>query len=598
MTDCKCTEPSYTIELNQQGPPGKQGFSPTITVDTYTDDSYILKITNETNEFLTPDLFLQREDYAKVDFSNIDNPVTLNGNDFATTGNTLINTTIDGTFRVEDPLTPSNYIEVTGTSIKATGLSHSLGTLTGNFNNVGSFTNSGNAYFTNGNITFGSVDTAYMYINASDSGNGTIDIKSTNNSVTLKSQADEIILQGSTKATLESTDGSIDILADNGSIDLKSETSSIDIQGTKVTITANGTSSTSSIIETATESIILNAKGIQLNTSDYAAYYNGYEIATENDVSTALTEAKAYTNTEKTRAKAAEKVNATAISNETTRAKTAEETLQTNIDTLTTELSEKQDKLTAGSGITIEDNIINANTATTDNLGIVKPDGTTITISEDGTITGVEQYTLPTATTDTLGGIKVGTGAENTLTSSITDDVLTIQPGVITEELYNDDTNKASGTAWITYKPTVTTDETTSKTTTTFYPYINCHSLTQSYDSATGKWITTGNLSSRVTLTRYIGNSILVEAPLVKTFASTVPYGATLSLAIDNQTIQVNDDGQLVANLDELGNEVNTLAGRVTTLETELATANTTIADLETRLAALEELINGGTASD
>lgn len=39
-------------------------------------------------------------------------------------------------------------------------------------------------------------------------------------------------------------------------------------------------------------------------------------------------------------------------------------------------------------------------------------------------------------------------------------------------------------------------------------------------------------------------------------------------IKIDNQTIQVNSDGELVVNLDELGNEVNAISGRVTTLET------------------------------
>lgn len=43
----------------------------------------------------------------------------------------------------------------------------------------------------------------------------------------------------------------------------------------------------------------------------------------------------------------------------------------------------------------------------------------------------------------------------------------------------------------------------------------------------------------------------------------------TLTLQIDEQTIQVQD-GKLVANLDELGNEVNTLAGEVTALNADL----------------------------
>ena len=45
--------------------------------------------------------------------------------------------------------------------------------------------------------------------------------------------------------------------------------------------------------------------------------------------------------------------------------------------------------------------------ATTDTLGGVKPDGETITIDEDGTIHGANTYELPTASTDILGGVKV-----------------------------------------------------------------------------------------------------------------------------------------------------------------------------------------------
>lgn len=41
-------------------------------------------------------------------------------------------------------------------------------------------------------------------------------------------------------------------------------------------------------------------------------------------------------------------------------------------------------------------------------------------------------------------------------------------------------------------------------------------------------------------------------------------------IKIDNQTIQMNSDGELAVNLDELGNEVNAISGRVTTLETNM----------------------------
>ena len=56
------------------------------------------------------------------------------------------------------------------------------------------------------------------------------------------------------------------------------------------------------------------------------------------------------------------------------------------------------------------------NIATTTTAGIVKPDGTTITIDPDGTLHGASAYNLPIASSNTLGGIKVGDGL------SITDD--------------------------------------------------------------------------------------------------------------------------------------------------------------------------------
>lgn len=49
---------------------------------------------------------------------------------------------------------------------------------------------------------------------------------------------------------------------------------------------------------------------------------------------------------------------------------------------------------------------IKPSVATTESTGIVKPDGTTITIDTDGTIHGSSTYELPKATTETLGGIK------------------------------------------------------------------------------------------------------------------------------------------------------------------------------------------------
>lgn len=50
--------------------------------------------------------------------------------------------------------------------------------------------------------------------------------------------------------------------------------------------------------------------------------------------------------------------------------------------------------------------------ATVNKAGIIKPDGTSITIDADGTIHGASTYTLPTASATVLGGVKVGEGLE------------------------------------------------------------------------------------------------------------------------------------------------------------------------------------------
>ena len=60
------------------------------------------------------------------------------------------------------------------------------------------------------------------------------------------------------------------------------------------------------------------------------------------------------------------------------------------------------------SGITNSSGTIGLATATTTQLGGVKVDGTSITIS--GGIISATAYTLPTASGSTLGGVKVGTG--------------------------------------------------------------------------------------------------------------------------------------------------------------------------------------------
>lgn len=55
----------------------------------------------------------------------------------------------------------------------------------------------------------------------------------------------------------------------------------------------------------------------------------------------------------------------------------------------------------------LENKINTDDYATTSKFGIVKPDGTTITIDEQGRLVGSSGYELPTASSVTLGGVKV-----------------------------------------------------------------------------------------------------------------------------------------------------------------------------------------------
>lgn len=60
----------------------------------------------------------------------------------------------------------------------------------------------------------------------------------------------------------------------------------------------------------------------------------------------------------------------------------------------------------AEGSLTYNGSEIKQSVATTESTGVVKPDGTTITIDDDGTLHGSSTYTLPIASTEVLGGIK------------------------------------------------------------------------------------------------------------------------------------------------------------------------------------------------
>ena len=76
-----------------------------------------------------------------------------------------------------------------------------------------------------------------------------------------------------------------------------------------------------------------------------------------------------------------------------------------------------------GTGLTVDnDEKLNVATATSSALGVVKPDGSTITIDNDGTLHGTGVYELPTMSASTKGGAKLGNGLD------VTSDVLSVSP--------------------------------------------------------------------------------------------------------------------------------------------------------------------------
>lgn len=112
---CKCTTPEIYIELNQQGPQGRQGnpgvdgVSPEVTVAQNTNTSYVLKIEDANGSFTTPNLKanlplggvdgqmlvkLSNEDGVVGWEGDIDNLVTLDGEQEITGNKTFSNNTV------------------------------------------------------------------------------------------------------------------------------------------------------------------------------------------------------------------------------------------------------------------------------------------------------------------------------------------------------------------------------------------------------------------------------------------------------------------------------------------------------------------------
>lgn len=120
------------------------------------------------------------------------------------------------------------------------------------------------------------------------------------------------------------------------------------------------------------------------NSGDITALTSTTTVVTPKDVDTILTN-KGY---------------ATSISNINNSILTINSEITNNINPSINTLTNNLNSLA-------QSTVKKTDKATTSSLGIVKVDGTTITIDSNGTIHGASTYTLPTASTNILGGVKI-----------------------------------------------------------------------------------------------------------------------------------------------------------------------------------------------
>lgn len=171
---------------------------------------------------------------------------------------------------------------------------------------------------------------------------------------------------------------------------------------------------------------------------------------------------------------------------------------------------------------------------------------------------------LPIASADTLGGVKIG---ENL---SITAD------GVLSSTAGGGDVS-AAGDNRFTGANTFTGDVNIAGAPLTVEGVANLNQVTAKYINATS--ITSPGEINAVSI-----KSTGIRSDDIQT---TENKKYLTENDVDNQTIQVVD-GKLHANLDELGNEVNTLSGNVNNLSGEVTSLSGELTDLSGRVTATE----------
>lgn len=150
--------------------------------------------------------------------------------------------------------------------------------------------------------------------------------------------------------------------------------------------------------------------------------------------------------------------------------------------------------------------------ATEDSLGGVKVDGTTITVSEDGTISGSSNYELPMATNTVLGGVKVD------------GDTIKINNGIISADVIG---NWASGVSYPVGYFVVHNNS--------LYQCIEANSDTEWVES---KWnLIAGRSNTSVNITKW-------ESDKEYTVADLVVYENTIYKCIETHTSETEFDSE------------------------------------------------------
>lgn len=525
----------------QKGEKGDQGFSPSVTVNKNTADEYTLLIQNEYDSFVTDNIRPTYDDrggtYVRVDrannvqyFGSADIATTANygevklaqASDLASTvdvGNSnvitveLLKTWFDGQL-ADNLVTTTNNVTIQGQKIFATPTRFMDTVRIGNRLVV--------TQDDTGTITFDSDKTGtvigpqlYVVGDARISQDVIIDwgahisgdLKVLGDTVVNTAQLGNTIVNGAltTEADINIQGQKVHLQHTNPTIYLKNMNEFGEIEIFRGLYTDGSHSPADNYLN-------LGHSKLNLNLTGTAIKANGKDVATADTVE--------------------------AIQSDLNIAKQDIIEAQGDIDNLQ---MNKQNKLTAGSGITIDaDNVISATGGVLD---------------------------LPIASSTTLGGIKVG---EN-LTIS--------EDGTLSA------TSGSTGDVSAAGNNTFTGEN-------TFNGAVNLNGVSIAENLTVNRNLTSSGEINAVSIKTTGLRSDDIQTTTNKKYLTEVD--------VDNQTIQVVD-GKLHANLDELGNEVNTLSGEVaglsgdvTTLSGKVTAVEGKTTDLESALANKQDKLTAG----